>query len=83
MHPERKAPAPEASQKVAGGKRRTATAGGEVRRAATGRKGEESFRPGGAEEGNGKKVHNADPTPTEDVDRKAISPLARRPPVIL
>jgi hypothetical protein len=70
MHAERKAPAQEAPQKVAGGKRRTATAGGEVRRAATGGKGEESFRPGGAEEGNGK-VH-ADTTPRKDVDPAAF-----------
>ena len=40
LDPDRKAPAPEALQTVAGGKRRAATTGGEARRAATGPKDE-------------------------------------------
>src|SRR5260370_941601 len=51
LDPDRKTPAPEALQTVAGGKRRAATTGGEARRAATGRKDETHTAPAGRKEG--------------------------------
>ena len=66
---DRKAPAPEALQTVAGGKRRAATTGGEARRAITGQKDDKIIPPqrGGRREWqNG--VHGA-PSPRKTLTR--------------
>ena len=69
LNPDRKAPAPEALQTVAGGKRRAATTGGEARRAATGRKDETHTAPAGRKK-EWQKGSRRIRSPTEDSDLK-------------